>query len=229
MTQLKRGPTKNFLFQEKKIRWRNLNVPERLKVFERLYSRIARQRVLCFFLHLQHQFTLSWAIFVANIVYCTRAVSSMRKVSRSICAYRIRYILRHTIGAHDWRSAKGHPWTFTFLRDAIAIHRGIPLSHFSSASHRWSPLLSDIPKRIICNLSSLFFAVRDDGSETMRNILRRSLRRLTKRISVFASQEGELLEKNTDWIYEWSSRPDQAPPKYEILDLTVNLEIFMWK
>ncbi|EGI67550.1 BCL2/adenovirus E1B 19 kDa protein-interacting protein 3 [Acromyrmex echinatior] len=25
--------------------------------------------------------------------------------------------------------------------------------------------------------------------------------------------EGELLEKNTDWIYEWSSRPDQAPPK----------------
>ncbi|XP_012062201.1 PREDICTED: BCL2/adenovirus E1B 19 kDa protein-interacting protein 3-like, partial [Atta cephalotes] len=27
------------------------------------------------------------------------------------------------------------------------------------------------------------------------------------------SQEGELLEKNTDWIYEWSSRPDQAPPK----------------
>lgn len=27
------------------------------------------------------------------------------------------------------------------------------------------------------------------------------------------NKEGELLEKNTDWIYEWSSRPDQAPPK----------------
>lgn len=35
----------------------------------------------------------------------------------------------------------------------------------------------------------------------------------------FALQEGELLEKNTDWIYEWSSRPDQAPPKYEIWQL----------
>lgn len=22
------------------------------------------------------------------------------------------------------------------------------------------------------------------------------------------------MDKNTDWIYEWSSRPDQAPPKY---------------
>lgn len=37
------------------------------------------------------------------------------------------------------------------------------------------------------------------------------------------SQEGELLEKNTDWIYEWSSRPDQVPPKYDkILDLMLN-------
>ncbi|XP_033203531.1 BCL2 interacting protein 3 [Bombus vancouverensis nearcticus] len=26
-------------------------------------------------------------------------------------------------------------------------------------------------------------------------------------------EAAELLEKNTDWIYEWSSRPDQAPPK----------------
>ena len=32
-------------------------------------------------------------------------------------------------------------------------------------------------------------------------------------------QESEFLEKNTDWIYEWSSRPDQAPPKYENLIL----------
>ncbi|KAF3424079.1 hypothetical protein E2986_07026 [Frieseomelitta varia] len=29
----------------------------------------------------------------------------------------------------------------------------------------------------------------------------------------FSAQETELLEKNTDWIYEWSSRPDQMPPK----------------
>ncbi|XP_015594823.1 BCL2/adenovirus E1B 19 kDa protein-interacting protein 3 isoform X2 [Cephus cinctus] len=27
------------------------------------------------------------------------------------------------------------------------------------------------------------------------------------------NKDGELLEKNGDWIYEWSSRPDQAPPK----------------
>ncbi|KYN10431.1 BCL2/adenovirus E1B 19 kDa protein-interacting protein 3, partial [Trachymyrmex cornetzi] len=32
-------------------------------------------------------------------------------------------------------------------------------------------------------------------------------------INYGCNKEGELLEKNTDWIYEWSSRPDQAPPK----------------
>ncbi|KAK2584391.1 hypothetical protein KPH14_006775 [Odynerus spinipes] len=32
-------------------------------------------------------------------------------------------------------------------------------------------------------------------------------------INYNCNKEGELLDKNTDWIYEWSSRPDQAPPK----------------
>ncbi|XP_043505465.1 BCL2/adenovirus E1B 19 kDa protein-interacting protein 3 [Polistes fuscatus] len=29
----------------------------------------------------------------------------------------------------------------------------------------------------------------------------------------YSNKEGEILDKNMDWIYEWSSRPDQAPPK----------------
>ncbi|PBC33620.1 BCL2/adenovirus E1B 19 kDa protein-interacting protein 3 isoform X1 [Apis cerana] len=36
-------------------------------------------------------------------------------------------------------------------------------------------------------------------------------------INYCCNKESEFLEKNTDWIYEWSSRPDQAPPKYENL------------
>ncbi|XP_014484981.1 PREDICTED: BCL2/adenovirus E1B 19 kDa protein-interacting protein 3 [Dinoponera quadriceps] len=28
-----------------------------------------------------------------------------------------------------------------------------------------------------------------------------------------SSKEAELLDKSRDWIYEWSSRPDQVPPK----------------
>ncbi|KOX80290.1 BCL2/adenovirus E1B 19 kDa protein-interacting protein 3 [Melipona quadrifasciata] len=32
-------------------------------------------------------------------------------------------------------------------------------------------------------------------------------------INYCCNKETELLEKNTDWIYEWSSRPDQMPPK----------------
>ncbi|XP_043788684.1 BCL2/adenovirus E1B 19 kDa protein-interacting protein 3 isoform X1 [Apis laboriosa] len=32
-------------------------------------------------------------------------------------------------------------------------------------------------------------------------------------INYCCNKESEFLEKNTDWIYEWSSRPDQAPPK----------------
>ncbi|RLU18301.1 hypothetical protein DMN91_008657 [Ooceraea biroi] len=33
-------------------------------------------------------------------------------------------------------------------------------------------------------------------------------------INYNCNKEGELLDKNMDWIYAWSSRPDQAPPKY---------------
>lgn len=32
-------------------------------------------------------------------------------------------------------------------------------------------------------------------------------------INYSTNKEPDLLDKNTDWIYEWSSRPDQAPPK----------------
>ncbi|XP_046749074.1 BCL2/adenovirus E1B 19 kDa protein-interacting protein 3 isoform X2 [Diprion similis] len=32
-------------------------------------------------------------------------------------------------------------------------------------------------------------------------------------INYSCNKDGELVDKNTDWIYEWSSRPDQAPPK----------------
>ncbi|XP_043247928.1 BCL2/adenovirus E1B 19 kDa protein-interacting protein 3 [Colletes gigas] len=32
-------------------------------------------------------------------------------------------------------------------------------------------------------------------------------------INYSCNKDPDLLEKNTDWIYEWSSRPDQVPPK----------------
>ncbi|XP_043680023.1 BCL2/adenovirus E1B 19 kDa protein-interacting protein 3 [Vespula pensylvanica] len=32
-------------------------------------------------------------------------------------------------------------------------------------------------------------------------------------INYSCNKEGEILDKSMDWIYEWSSRPDQAPPK----------------
>jgi len=124
---------------------------------------------------------------------------------KSYCAYQIQYI-----ACSRW-------WLAELQRSSLNIHFIIwhDCHRCRRCSHiRFTVFVFPYLVEWLIRTSSFLFVL-------YRRCFSLIIPKTNKRL-LFASQDGEFLDKNVDWIYEWSSRPDQAPPKYDPSNLALN-------